>query len=44
MKFLYATDLHGNKDKFEKFFEVAKDLNIDLIHVGADILPKLHTI
>ena len=40
MKFLYATDLHGDETKFEKLFEISKDLNIDLIHIGADILPK----
>lgn len=40
MKFIYATDLHGDTDKYETLFKKAVDNDIKLIHMGADILPK----
>lgn len=40
MKFLYATDLHGNTDKFETVLDYSITHSINLIHLGADILPK----
>lgn len=40
MKFIYATDLHGNIAKYETIYNLACDLNIKLIHLGADLLPK----
>lgn len=40
MKFLYCTDLHGNKKHYENVFKYAIANNINLIHFGADILPK----
>lgn len=40
MKFLYATDLHGDKDKYNKLLELAIDGDIKLIVNGGDMLPK----
>lgn len=40
MKFLYATDLHGNTKKYESLLTYAIDHGIKYIHIGADILPK----
>jgi Icc-related predicted phosphoesterase len=38
--FIYATDLHGDITKYDKVLEYAIELNVKLIHIGADILPK----
>lgn len=38
--FLYATDLHGDEVKFNVVLEKAIERKINLIHLGADILPK----
>ena len=40
MKILYATDLHGDKKKYEKIFEIANKRHINTIVNGGDILPK----
>lgn len=40
IKFLYGTDFHGNIEKFETILSFAVSENINLIHLGADILPK----
>lgn len=40
LRFLYATDLHGDEVKFEVVLEKAIEWKINLIHLGADILPK----
>jgi len=40
MKFLYATDLHGKEKHYENVFNFAIENEINLIHLGADILPK----
>ena len=40
LKFLYTTDLHGNIQKYEDVLVYAKEYDIKLIHLGADILPK----
>jgi uncharacterized protein len=40
LKFIYATDLHGNCFKYNKILQFAIDNDIKLIHLGADILPK----
>ena len=40
MVFLYATDLHGDIQKFNRILEFALTNNIKLIHIGADLLPK----
>lgn len=41
MKLLYATDLHGDKNKYEKILDLAIESNIKLIVNGDDMLPKL---
>jgi len=40
MTFLYATDLHGDEAKYATLLRYARKLDIKLIHLGADILPK----
>lgn len=40
IQFLYVTDLHGNIAKYNAVLDCAKKHNIELIHLGADILPK----
>lgn len=40
MRFLYATDLHGDPDKYEALLTYAVGNAIPYIHIGADILPK----
>jgi uncharacterized protein len=40
MRFLYATDLHGDVSKFEIILKYAIDTGIPYINLGADILPK----
>jgi uncharacterized protein len=40
LEFLYATDLHGNIKKYDHILSIAKEHNIKLIHLGADLLPK----
>ena len=40
MEFLYVTDLHGDKDKYEKIFEIALADKIKVIVNGGDMLPK----
>lgn len=40
IKFLYTTDLHGDIDKYRKLLDLAIEHDIDLIHLGADLLPK----
>jgi len=40
MKFLYTTDLHGSEEKYATVLIHALENGIDLIHLGADILPK----
>lgn len=40
LEFLYATDLHGDINKYAQILSVAKENNIKLIHLGADLLPK----
>jgi Icc-related predicted phosphoesterase len=42
IKFLYATDLHGNHSKYRKLLDLAIETKTNLIHLGADILPKGH--
>lgn len=41
MKLLYVTDLHGDKNKYEKILEIAIAENINVIANGGDMLPKL---
>lgn len=40
MKFIYATDLHGDTVKYEKLIDLCKEYNINLIVNGGDISPK----
>jgi len=40
MRFIYTTDLHGNIAKYEKILDIAVKSKINLIHLGADLLPK----
>ena len=40
MKFLYVTDLHGDKDKYRKILEVAVNKGINVIINGGDMLLK----
>ena len=40
MKFLYATDLHGDSRKYDALLKYAQKHDVKYIHLGADILPK----
>lgn len=40
IRFLYATDLHGDEQKYNDLFDFAIEHEIGLIHLGADLLPK----
>jgi len=40
MKFVYATDLHGDEGKYGKALGLCLSEKAALLHVGADILPK----
>lgn len=40
MKILFVTDLHGCKWKYERLFEVAKELQPAIVINGGDLLPK----
>lgn len=39
MRLLYATDLHGHIQKYEDVIAYAIKHDIDIIHLGADLLP-----
>lgn len=41
MKFIFACDIHGDKNKYEKLFQKAKEENIKYIVLGGDLLPKI---
>ena len=40
MKLLFITDLHGCKWKYERVFEVAKEVRAAIVINGGDLLPK----
>ena len=40
MKFLYACDIHGDKNKYNKLLEIAKKQNLHYMVWGGDLLPK----
>lgn len=40
MLFIYATDLHGDQNKYKSILSYAIDHKINIVHLGADILPK----
>jgi len=39
IKFLYVTDLHGNKDKYEQILQIAIDQKVGAIINGGDMFP-----
>ena len=39
MKILYVTDLHGAEWKYDRIFEIAKTMNVDIVLNGGDMLP-----
>lgn len=40
MKFIYACDIHGDKNKYEKLYALAIERQIHNIVLGGDLLPK----
>lgn len=42
MKILYVTDLHGNTEKYNRLFEIAREKRVDIVINGGDMLPKTH--
>lgn len=40
MKFVYACDIHGDKNKYEKLYKIAIEKQIHNIVLGGDLLPK----
>jgi len=44
MKFVYATDLHGDEGKYDKALALCLSEKATLLHIGADILPKGYSI
>jgi len=40
MRFVYATDLHGDEGKYLKALDLSISQKASLLHIGADILPK----
>ncbi len=44
MQFIFATDLHGNERAFRQLFDFAKELHVDAVVIGGDILPRPTTI
>lgn len=40
LNFLYTTDLHGSKSRYNAILKAAIEYKINLIHLGADLLPK----
>lgn len=40
MRFLYTTDLHGEETSYRRILDHAKNEEFNLIHLGADLLPK----
>lgn len=40
MRFLYTTDLHGDVNHYKAILQCARDMGVQLIHIGADLLPK----
>jgi Icc-related predicted phosphoesterase len=39
MKILYTTDIHGSYWKYEKIFDLAENLELDIVINGGDMLP-----
>lgn len=40
MKFVYACDIHGDRNKYEKLYKIAIEKQIHNIVLGGDLLPK----
>lgn len=40
MRFVYATDLHGDEEKYHKALDLCAKSGAGLLHLGADLLPK----
>ncbi len=40
MKILYATDLHGDRRKYERMFDISKSHGVDIAINGGDMFPK----
>ncbi len=40
MRILYATDLHGDRRKYERMFNISKSQGIDITINGGDMFPK----
>jgi len=40
MKCLFTSDLHGNRKKYGKLFEIIKEESPDYVFIGGDILPS----
>jgi Icc-related predicted phosphoesterase len=40
MKILAVTDLHGSKLKYDRLYEIARQLNVDAVINSGDMLPK----
>jgi Icc-related predicted phosphoesterase len=40
LSLIYSTDLHGDVHKYNSLLKMAIDQKIELIHLGADFLPK----
>jgi len=40
MRILYVTDLHGNIPKYNKIFDIAKELKVGAVVNGGDLYPK----
>lgn len=40
MKCIFSTDLHGNKNKFDKFFDYILKEKPEIVFLGGDILPS----
>ena len=44
MKIFYTTDLHGKIWKYEEIVKILRDIKIDLVIIGADILLNGQTV
>ena len=40
MKFIYTSDIHGDRNKYEKLIDLCHELSIDTIVVGGDLFAK----
>lgn len=40
MKILYSTDLHGDRRRYERMFDISKSQGVDIAINGGDLFPK----